>query len=199
MATVNAASLRDEFEAAKAGIAALRKDGKVSAQADAMFRILITLMSVLITILLERTTRKSDRNASLPPSQTPKDETAQRASRSSGKGTRGNGQTSATLRKVIHEETVTVETYEACGLSHVDPVDRERRILYDIVFEVVERRVEAEVKECLPHQRALPRYHAAAVRPSRPSSSTCSSPTCSPCGEPWCRRSPVSHSPRPPV
>ena len=150
MATVNAASLRDEFEAAKARVAALRKDGKVSAEADAMFRILITLMSVLITILLERTTRKTSANASLPPSQTPQDETAQRASTSSGKGTRGNGQTSATLRKVIHEETVTVETCEACGadLSHVDPVDRERRILYDIVFEVVERRVEAEVKEC---------------------------------------------------
>ncbi len=38
MATVNAASLRDEFEAAKAGIAALRRDGGASAEAGAPFR-----------------------------------------------------------------------------------------------------------------------------------------------------------------
>ncbi len=150
MATVNAASLRDEFEGAKAGIAALRRDGKVSAEADAMFRILITLMGVLITVLLEKTTRKSDRNSSLPPSQTPKDETARRASRSSGKGMRGNGQTSANLRRTTVAETVMVAACDACGadLSDINPVARERRVLYDIVFETVARRVDAEVKEC---------------------------------------------------
>ena len=47
---VNAASLREEFEAAKARIAALREAGKVSAEADAMFGILITLMLFLTII-----------------------------------------------------------------------------------------------------------------------------------------------------
>ena len=48
------------------------------------------------------------------------------------------------------KETVAVETCEACGggLSNVDAIRRERRILFDIVFEVVERRVDAEVKKC---------------------------------------------------
>ena len=146
---VNAASLREEFEAAKARIAALREAGKVSAEADAMFGILITLMSVLITVLLEKTTRKTSANSSLPPSQTDKDETARRGARR-GTGAKPNLQTGANLRRTTVEETVTVEACDACGadLSGIDPVGRERRILHDIVFEVVERRVDAEVKDC---------------------------------------------------
>ncbi len=149
MATVNAASLRDEFEAAKARIKTLREAGKVSAEADAMFAMLITLMSVLIAVLLERTTRKGSRNSSLPPSQTDRDGTARRAARS-GKGTKQNLQTGTGLRKTTLEETATVESCDACGadISDVDAIDRERRILHDIVFEAVERRVDAEVKEC---------------------------------------------------
>ena len=149
MATVNAASLREEFEAAKVQIGALRKAGKVSEEADAMFRVLITLLSVLIAVLLEKTTRKTSDNSSIPPSQTDKDETARR-SRTGGTGAKPNQQTGTGLRKVTVEETATVETCGACGagLAGVDPVSRERRILYDIVFELVERRVDAEVKEC---------------------------------------------------
>lgn len=149
MATVNAASLRAEFEAAKARIQALRAAGKVSAEADAMFGVLITLMRVLITVLLEKTTRKTSANSGLPPSQTGKDATARRTG-ASGKGPRANLQTGANLRRTTVEETIPVETCDGCGadLSGIEAVGRERRILYDIVFEVVERRVEAEVKEC---------------------------------------------------
>ena len=149
MAQVDGASLREEFEGAKARIAALRKDGKVSAEVDAVIGVLFTLLGILITVLLEKTTRKTSANSGLPPSQTEKDETARRAD-SSGKGAKPNLQTGDNLRKTTVEETVTVDACDACGadLSGVDPVNRERRILYDIVFEVVERRVDAEVKEC---------------------------------------------------
>ncbi len=54
MATVNPASLREEFEGAKARIAALRKDGKVSEEVDAVIGVLFTLLGILITVLLER-------------------------------------------------------------------------------------------------------------------------------------------------
>ena len=149
MAIVNAASLRQEFEDAKARIAALRADGKVFRDVDAVIRTLVTLQSILITVLLKKTTRKGSRNSSLPPSQTDKDETARR------KGAKQNQQTGTGLRKTTVKETVAVETCEACGggLSDVDAIGRERRILFDIVFEVVERRVDAEVKEC-PECRA---------------------------------------------
>jgi len=150
MATVNAASVREEFEAAKARINTLREAGKVSAEADAMFGALITLISVLIAVLLERATRKTSADSGIPPSQTDKDETARRGRADSGKRARPNLQTGTGLRKTTVEETATVETCDACGadLTGVDPVSRERRILYDIVFEVVEHRVDAEVKEC---------------------------------------------------
>ena len=150
MATVNAALVREEFEAAKARINTLRKAGKVSAEANAVFGVLITLMSVLIAVLLERTTRKTSANSGIPPSQTDKDETARRSRTDSGKQARPNQQTGTGLRKTTVEETASVETCDACGadLAGVDPVSRERRILYDIVFEVVEHRVDAEVKEC---------------------------------------------------
>ena len=151
MATVNAASLREEFETAKAQVRTLREAGKVSAEADAVFRILITLMSVLIAVLLERTTRKTSTNSSLPPSQTDKDGTARRAGTGAGgTGAKPNLQTGATLQKTVDEEMAAVETCSTCGadLSGIDPVGRERRILHDIVFELVEHRVDAEVKEC---------------------------------------------------
>ena len=50
----------------------------MSRDVDAVFRILVTLLSILITVLLEKTTRKGAQNSSLPPSQTDKDETARR-------------------------------------------------------------------------------------------------------------------------
>lgn len=150
MASVNAASLREEVEDAKARIAALRKDGKVTAEVDAVIGVLFTLLSILITVLLERTTRKTSRNSGLPPSQTGKDETARRGGKTSGKGAKPNLKTGNNLRRTVVEETVRVEACDACGadLAGVDPVDRERRVLHDIVFEVVERRVDAEVKQC---------------------------------------------------
>ncbi len=68
MATVNAA--REEFEAAKT--AALRAAGKVPK--EAVIRVFVILLDILIVVLLEKTTRKTSRNSGLPPSQTDKDE-----------------------------------------------------------------------------------------------------------------------------
>ena len=151
---VNAASLRDEFEACQTSFQDLCQKGKVSPECEVLFKGMLLLMRLMLTVFMEKTTRKGSKNSSLPPSQTDKDETAQRAGKS-GKGAKQNLQTGAGLRKTTLEETATVEACDACGadLSDVDPVDRERRILHDIVFEVVERRVDAEVKEC-PECRA---------------------------------------------
>ncbi len=149
MATLNDKFLREELEAAKQQIAALRKSGKVSPEADAVFRVLMPLLTLLLAVLLEKTTRKNSRNSSIPPSQVEQDETAQRASPAK-RAAKANDQTGPNLQKVTTEETVTVETCDSCGadLSEVAPSDRERRVLYDIVFQVIEQRVEAEVKQC---------------------------------------------------
>ncbi len=149
MPTVSGASLRAQMDDCRARFDAIKRTGEAGAETRALIDALFLLLDILVAAFLEKTTRKTSANSGLPPSQTEKDETARRAG-SSGKGAKPNLQTGDNLRKTTVEETVTVDACDACGadLSGVDPVNRERRILYDIVFEVVERRVDAEVKEC---------------------------------------------------
>ncbi len=195
MATVNAASLREEFEAAKTRIAALRAAGKVAEEVDAVIRVFVILLDILIVVLLEKTTHEPElRSAAVTD--------GQGRERAGSNGPKPNRQMGDNLRKTIVEETVAA--CDACGadIDGVDPVDRERRVLDDIVFEIVERR--AEIKEC-PKCKArtkgrfpdnIPCSTASAFRPL---SSTCWSPRCCPCAVPSrsCRRSPASSSPRP--
>ncbi len=84
------------------------------------------------------------------PSQTDQDERARRTG-SHGKGPKPNPQTGGPRRTTPVKETITVDACDACGvdLDDVDPVDRERRVLYDLGFEVVERRVDAKIQEGL--------------------------------------------------
>ena len=135
MASVDAASLREAYEDAKARLAVLRRDGKVSPEVEAVIGVLFALLGILVAVFLEKTTAKTSRNSSLPPSPTPPDETTQRGGH--GRGAKPNRQTSASRRQVTVEETIAVEACEACGadLQEVEPVDRERR-------------VEAEIKKC---------------------------------------------------
>ena len=144
MATVHTTSLRAQLDDCRARFDAIKRTGQAGADTLALINALFLLLDILMAVFLEKTTRKTRANSSLPPSQTDKDETARRRRTDSDMGARTKLQTGANLRQV------TVATCHACGadLAGVDPVGRERRILYDIVFEVVERRVEAEVKQC---------------------------------------------------
>ena len=150
MASVNAKFVRAELAAAQEQLEALRQSGKVPPEADALFRVLLPILTLLVTVLLEKTTRKTSRNSSIPPSQMDEeDDTAQRT-KPGRRAAQANDQIGSNLQKVIHEETLTVAACDNCGadLSQVAASDRERRVLYDIVFQLVERRVEAEVKHC---------------------------------------------------
>ncbi len=149
MASVNGTSVRQEADIFQKQFQDLRKQGKVSQECEELFRGMLMLIKLLLTVLMEKITRKTSRNSGLPPSQTDKDESARRTG-SNGKGPKPNQQTGDNLRTTTIEETIVVDACDACGadLHDVDPVDRECRVLYDIVFEVVERRVEAEIKEC---------------------------------------------------
>ena len=55
MPTVNDKFLREELQAAKDQIEALRQSGKVSPEADAVFRVLMPLLTLLLAVLLEKT------------------------------------------------------------------------------------------------------------------------------------------------
>ena len=75
MATVNSASLRDEFDAYKADIVSLRKEGEITEKTDKVLTGLCDLVTILTAAFLEKTTKKTSKNSSIPPSQTGKDET----------------------------------------------------------------------------------------------------------------------------
>ena len=149
MAAVNEKFVREELQAAEEQLEALRQSGKVSPEADALFRILLPLLTLLVAVLLEKTTRKTSRNSSMPPSQTDADDTAQPAG-PARRTAKANDRTSSNLQQVTFQETVPVTACDDCGadLSAVPATGRERRVLYDIVFRVIEQRVEAEIKQC---------------------------------------------------
>ncbi len=108
---------------------------------------LMPLLTRLLAVLLEETTRKNSSNSSIPPSLVDKDDTGQRP-KPRRKAHPANERGDSTLRTVTTEEVLTVTNCDSCGvdLSGVAPSDREIRVRYDIVFEVVEHHVEAEVK-----------------------------------------------------
>ena len=150
MPAVNDKFLHEELEGAKEQIEVLRKAGKVSPEIDAVFRMLLPLLTLLVTVLLEKTTLKTSRNSSLPPSQMEEeDETAQRA-KPGRRAAQANDQIGSNPQKVATEETLAVEACDNCGadLSGVAASERERRVRYDIVFQLIENRVEAEVEHC---------------------------------------------------
>ncbi len=143
MANVAGTSLRQEVDAFQKRFQDLRTQGKVPPECEALFRGLRMLLQRLLAVLMEKTTSTTSRNSGLPPSQTDQDESARRTG-SPGKGPKPKPQTGGPRRTATVKETITV-----------DPVDRERRVLYDLGFEVVERRVDAEIQEG-PKCRARP-------------------------------------------
>ena len=132
MGSVNSASLRDEFDGYKADIASLRKEGKIPKEADEVIDGLCRLSEILMTILLEKTTKKSSRNSSIPPSQTGKDETMKSPKKNPDMSAAQNLMTGENFQKI------TVETCDSCGtdLSDIEPSPRERRVRLDIKYTV---------------------------------------------------------------
>ena len=88
MASVNKASLREEFAALKGQFERLCAAGKVTGETHALVQALLMLFELLMAVFMEKHTPKSSRNSSLPPSQTGKeDDTATRP----GTQTKGQG------------------------------------------------------------------------------------------------------------
>ena len=79
MASVNKASLREEFEGLKGQFEQLCAEGKMGADSRALFQALLMLFELLMAVFMEKRTAKNSRNSGLPPSQTGKDDSAPQA------------------------------------------------------------------------------------------------------------------------
>ena len=151
MGSVNCASLRDEFDACKADIASLRKEGKITKEVGVVLTGLCGLVEILIAVFLEKTSK----NSSIPPSQSDKDETRKSSKKNRDTSAAENSMTGENFETTTVEEISTVEVCDSCGadLSDIEPSAREQRVLRDIKFTVVEVKVDAEIKDC-PECRA---------------------------------------------
>ena len=147
MPSVNKKSLREEFDQLKVKFENLSNEGKVTPETTALFQAMIMLFEVLIAVLMEKKTRKNNRNSSIPSSQTGKDSTSTGAN---GKGKKHNGALSENTRTVETTQVAKVKDCEFCGesLDDISATEHERRTKVDIIFEKVVSHVDAEIKVC---------------------------------------------------
>jgi len=149
MASLDKTSVREEVGRLKADFEQLCREGKVASETMALFKSLFLIVELILSIFLERQTRKTNKNPSIPSSQTDHDETSLSSGRSSAKR-RFSTAAVANHRSV---ETITVSTVDSCDicgspLDGVECLGHERRTKFDIVFEKVVEHVDAEIKQC---------------------------------------------------
>ena len=154
MASVNKASLREEFAALKGRFEQHCAKGEVSAELRALVEALLLLFELLMAVFLEKTTPKTSRNSGVPPSQTGQDgeDPTTPQPRTSAKGQNPTHNRSDNTRTIETLTTLPVEHCAHCGtdLSDAPCQGHARRTRIDIVFEKVIEHVEAEIKDC-PH------------------------------------------------
>lgn len=150
MASLDKASVRDEVSRLKADFEQLRSEGKITSEILVLMSSMFMIIELILSIFMEKTTKKDDKNSSIPPSQTDKDESSLTQPGSNGKGKNENDALAKNTR--INEEVklskVTVCDVCAEDLSNIPCIHIERRTKIDIVFEKVVLHVDAEVKQC---------------------------------------------------
>lgn len=147
MPSINKQSLRQEFEQLKVKFDGLSNDGKIGPEARALFQAMIMLFELLIAVFMEKTTRKNNRNSSIPSSQTGKDTTS---TGTTGKGKKQNDALSGNTRTVEMLQVARVKDCEVCGedLNDTPAIGHERRTKIDIIFQKVVNHVDAQLKIC---------------------------------------------------
>jgi hypothetical protein len=149
MATVNKESVREELDRIKTEFSKIAADGKINSEGKLLFQSMLMLINLLVSIFMEKTTKKNSKNSSIPPSQTSKDES------STNKGTKGKGKaesndTASNTRTVETIILAAVDQCDVCGQDLNETVCQyiERRTKIDIIFEKAIEHVDAEVKQC---------------------------------------------------
>ena len=152
MATIDKQSVRAEFDKIKVGFDEQVKAGKVSTEVAMLVNTLMLLFNLVLSIFMEKSTKKTSANSSIPPSQTTPDDTS--ITTKSKTGEDQNKQKTVTVagntRTVKTVTLLPALTCETCGedLSHVECTCIERRTKIDIIFEKTEEHVDVEVKQC---------------------------------------------------
>ena len=150
MASLDKTSVRTEVSRLKTDFEQLCAEGKITSESKALMMSMFMIVELILSIFLEKTTKKDNKNSSIPSSQTGKDESSLSHQGSNGKGKKENDTLAKNTR--VHEQ-VTVSTVSFCDVCAEDLTDipcthHERRTKIDIIFEKVVEHVDAEVKQC---------------------------------------------------
>jgi len=150
MASLDKTTVRNEVSRLKDDFERLCADGKITNESKVLMSSMFMIIELILSIFLERSTKKDNKNSSKPSSQTEKDESALGHQGSKGKGKNEN---SGIANNTRTQETITlskVDTCDVCGESLINSpcLHIERRTKIDIVFEKVVEHVDAEVKQC---------------------------------------------------
>lgn len=150
MAQVDRQSLREEVERCRGEFSELLSQNKISPEVAVLVKSLLTLVSFLVSIFLEKIATKTSKNSSRPSSQTAKDESTPVKPGSHKKDRQENDVLFSNARTKKTVATVTVNVCERCetDLSGQPAVGHEERTLIDIMFEKVVHTIRAEIKKC---------------------------------------------------
>ena len=150
MASIDKTSVRNEVGRLKADFELLCSEGKVTSEIRVLMNSMLMIIELMLSIFLERTTKKDSKNSSKPPSQTEQDESSLTHQGSHSKGKDENDTLASNTRVKNTVTLCEVRTCEVCGedLNDTLCVDHERRTKIDIVFEKVVEHFDAQVKQC---------------------------------------------------
>jgi len=153
MASIDKQSIREEFDKIKMSFDEQVKSGKVSSEVATLFTTLMMLFNIILSVFMEKNTRKTSKNSSIPPSQTGDDHSSTDKDKSKSNkrnSTDKNITVSGNTRTIESVTVLPVITCNICGEDLTNaPCDHlERRTKIDIVFEKTEEHVDVEVKQC---------------------------------------------------
>ena len=152
MASIDKQSIRAEFDKIKANFDEQVKSGKVSSEVATLFNTLMMLFNIILSIFMEKNTKKTSSNSSIPPSQTTPDNSSTTNKNKSNKDEKKQEEiTVAGNTRTIESVTLLPATIcDVCGedLTNVLCTHIERRTKIDIIFEKTEEHVDVEIKNC---------------------------------------------------
>jgi len=150
MPSINKTSVRGELDRLKTEFQRQCDDGALSHENRFLMQGMLTLLELLISIFLEKTTKKNSKNSSKPSSQTDPDESSLEQTGSKGKGKLEKRESAYNSRTVETTTIAEVNACDVCGedLSNTPCLKHERRSKIDIIFEKVVEHVDAEIKQC---------------------------------------------------
>ena len=151
MASLDKTSVRAEVSRLKTDFEQLCAEGKITSESKALMLSMFLIVELILSIFLEKTTKKDNKNSSIPSSQTEKDD----SSLDSNQGNKGKGKSeeSHLAKNTRVHQQITIASANVCHVCAEDLVDipcthHERRTKIDIIFEKVVEHVDAEVKQC---------------------------------------------------